>query len=680
MKQRKLPKIYYGGDYNPEQWPKETWDEDMRLFKLAGIDMATINVFSWAYNQPDEHTYRFDWLDEIMDKLYGNGIYVCLATGTAAHPAWMARKYPDVLITDFEGRKRKYGIRHNSCPNSPTFRRYSRLMAGKLAERYKDHPSLALWHVNNEYGWSCYCDNCERAFREWLKRRYGTLEELNRVWNTRFWGHTFYDWEEIVLPNALSEQTSRNKTTQPGISLDYNRFSSDSLLDSYREERDAIKAVIPDAVVTTNFQSNGTFKPLDYFKWAEELDVIALDSYPTNDMSMSYTAMRLDLMRGLKNGKPFLLMEQTPNQLNWKPQNPLKRPRMMRQWSYQAIARGAESILFFQLRRSFAGFEKFHGAVIDHAGHEHTRVFRECAEVGEELKRLGDTLLDAGTDAKVAIIFDWENWWALEYSSGLSADLKYLNEVQNYYDAFFEQNIQVDVVGIDTDLSEYRMIVAPALYMVKQGYAGKLEAFVTSGGVFLTTCFSGLVDENDHIQLGGYPGKLRELLGIWVEEIDAVFPNQKNSIAMRETLGSLEGEYNCGLLCDILHAEGAEVLAEYGGDFYKGGPVLTRNRFGRGEAWYIGTCPERSFLKALAASMCEAHGIRPVLTASPGVEVTRRVKDGVRFTFILNHRDEPATLHIGDEPQQELLSGVTLQGVIVIPAHDVFILQGVSEG
>ncbi|WNQ13598.1 beta-galactosidase [Paenibacillus aurantius] len=676
----KWSKILYGGDYNPDQWPREIWDEDMRLFKLAGIDIATVNVFSWALNQPDEDTYRFGWLDDVINLLHANGVHVCMGTSTAAHPAWMARHYPDVLTVDSVGRKKKFGRRHNSCPNSPTFRKFSGRMAGKLAERYKDHPAILLWHVNNEYGWRCYCDNCEAAFREWLKKKYGTLEEVNRAWYTSFWGHTFYDWNEIVLPSHLSEHMdpkSHDKTAFQGISLDYDRFNSDSILECYKLERDAIKAVIPDAIVTTNFQSNGTYKPLDYFQWAKELDVVALDSYPTNDMPMSRIAMRHDLMRGLKGGEPYLLMEQSPSQLNWKDVNPLKRPGVTRLWSYQAIARGAESVMYFQLRRSAGAFEKFHGAVIDHAGHEHTRVFREVAEIGRELQQLGDTLLGATSPAKVAIVFDWDNWWAIEHSSGPSVQLKYLDQIQKYYDAFYHQGIMVDMIGVESELSGYDLVIAPVLYMVKPGYAQKLEAYVAGGGTFVTTFFSGIVNENDLVTLGGYPGELRQLLGIWVEEIDALFPGQPNSLVLKaEALGlGLEGAYSCGMLCDLLHPEGAEVAAEYGGDFYRGMPALTRNRFGKGEAWYIASDPEEAFLQRFLGGLSGHLGVEPVMKTPEGVEVSVREKDGRRFTFLLNHKNEEVPVQLGIEARTELLSGLQLQGETILPPHGVFILE-----
>lgn len=678
MTSRAFPKILYGGDYNPEQFPKEIWDEDMRLFRLAGIDTATVNVFSWSLNQPDEETYRFDWLDELMNKLHENGMYACLGTGTAAHPAWMARKYPDVLTVTYDGKKRKYGRRHNSCPNSPTFRHYAGKMARKLAERYKDHPALLLWHINNEIGIRCYCDNCERAFREWLKQRYGTLEQLNRAWYTRFWGHTFYDWEEIVLPSALSEglqNSNSDQTAFQGITLDYYRFNSDSWLECYLIEYRAIKEIIPDAVVTTNFQGNGTYKPLDYFKWAPHLDIVALDIYPENHTPESYMAFRYDLMRGLKDGAPFLLMEQSPSVINWKAVNPLKRPGVMRLRSYQAVARGAESVMFFQLRRSLGAYEKFHGAVIDHAGHEHTRVFRECAELGQELQRLGSGLLGARTESRVGLLFDWENWWAVELGGGPSVHLKYLDQMQKYYDAFYDLRIPVDFIHEGTDFSRYDLVVAPLLYMAKPGLARKLEQFVQDGGTFVATFFSGIADEHDRVVPGGYPGELRRLLGIWVEEIDALFPDRRNRIVVERPFGALDGSYECALACEIVHPEGAETMAVFGEDFYSGSPALTRHRYGQGEAWYAATEPDRRFLGQWLQALCDAKGIRPLCAAPPGVEVAERTKDGVKYTFMMNHSDEAQKIHIGEDIREELLSGGKVSGEIELPPKGVMILQ-----
>lgn len=443
----RINKVLYGGDYNPEQWPEEIWEEDMRLFKLAGIDEVTLNVFSWAALQPSEDTYNFEKLDKIMDLVEANGLKVFLATSTAAHPAWMAKRHPDILRTEFSGMKRKFGSRHNSCQNSPTYQKYSVLLAKKLAERYGERECVIGWHICNEYGGECYCENCEKQFRVWLKEKYGTIEEVNKAWDTSFWGHTFYDWDEIVLPNMLSEHFEPDRTTFQGISLDYRRFNSEGMLKCYQAEAAAIRSVVPDTKITTNLM--GFYKPLDYQMWAKSMDFISWDNYPANEDPYSRIAMNHDLMRGIKGGQPFVLMEQTPSVTNWLAYNALKRPGVMRLWSYQAMAHGADAVLFFQMRRSIGACEKYHGAVIDHVGTENTRVFREISQLGKELQQLGDKTLGARSRAKAAILVDWDNWWAIEYSAGPSRDLKYLDEVFLYYRALEEQNYAVDIIGVE---------------------------------------------------------------------------------------------------------------------------------------------------------------------------------------------------------------------------------------
>lgn len=625
-------KILYGGDYNPEQWPKEVWPEDMRLLKLAGIDCVTLNVFSWAALQPAEDVYCFEKLDQIMEMVRENGFFVILATSTAAHPAWMARKYPEVLRTEFSGLKRRFGGRHNSCPNSPVYQKYSRRLAKKLAERYGHFDNLIAWHVGNEYGGECFCENCERAFRVWLKEKYGTLEELNRAWNTSFWGHTFYDWEEIVVPNLQSEHFEADRTTFQGISLDYRRFCSDSILKNYLGEQEEIKAVTRDIPVTTNLM--GFYKLLDYQKWARHMDFVSWDNYPPNDAPVSVVAMNHDLMRGIGKGRPLALMEQTPSVTNWLPYNALKRPGVMRLLSWQAVAHGADTVLFFQMRRTIGACEKYHGAVIDHVGNEHTRVFQEVRALGEELKALGRCATGGTTPAKAAILVDWDNWWALEYSAGPSCDLKYLDEVERYYTAFHELNIPVDFVSTEDSLDGYRIVAAPLLYMVKTGYEQVLKDFTEKGGVLASTFFSGIVEEHDLVVTGGYPGRLRELFGIWVEESDALPAGRQNGFVWNGN------HYPAELLCDIMHPEGADVEAVYEEDFYAGSPVLSKHSFGKGTAWYMAARSSREFYRDLVKRLARDAGVEGIWTPVPEVEICERRNDQGSFFFFLNHSDQ----------------------------------------
>jgi beta-galactosidase len=669
MINEKLPSFWYGGDYNPDQWPEEIWHEDMRMFKLAGINIVTLPVFSWAKLQPDETTYTFEWLDKILNLIAENGIYACLATSTAAQPAWMSRQYPDVLPVDISGSKRTHGARNNYCPNSPTYRRFSKALAGKLAERYKNHPALVIWHVGNEYATHCYCSTCAAEFRNWLKERYKTIGELNDRWNMSFWGHTVYDWDEIVPPSDLNGD---NRCFQ-GMELDYKRFMSDSILGCYQGEYDTIKAISPEIPVTTNIW--GLFNGLDLKKWGERMDVVSWDSYPQMNEPMCNVAMRHDYMRGLKDGKPFMLMEQTPSQQNWQPYNSLKRPGVMRLWSYQAVAHGADTVMFFQLRRSFGACEKYHGAVIEHVGHENTRVFRECAQLGRELEALGDTILDAEADNQVALLFDIDTWNAVEITSGPSVDLDYLKQSQKYYKAFYDAHIGVDVISPLSDFSKYRIVVAPVLYMLKPGVAERIGEFVKSGGTFVTTFFSGIVDENDRVKLGGYPGELRKLLGIWVEEIDSLTPDMKNRIVMQDAFGSVQGEYECGLLCDLLHLEGARALAVYGDDFYAGMPVVTENGFGAGKAYYVAADAEERFIGDLCRTLSEQSGVKAPFRADAGVELVQRSKEGTTFTFVLNHNKGKAAIDLGTQSLTDLLTGLSCTSIVQLEAFGVMILK-----
>lgn len=653
IESNKVKKVLYGGDYNPEQWPEEIWQEDMRLFKLAHIDVVTLNVFSWAALQPDENTYDFSKLDKIMDLVKENGLNVCLATSTAAHPAWMARKYPDILRTDRNGIKRKFGARHNSCPNSPTYRKYAVALADKIAERYKDYDNIVAWHISNEFGGECYCENCEKAFRSWVKNKYGTIEEVNRAWNMSFWGHTLYDFDDIVLPDMRSEEFMWGDAVRSnfqGLSIDYNRFNSDSMLECYRLEQETVKKYTPDIPVTTNLM--GTCKDLDYYKWGRTMDFISWDNYPACDAKPYEASLRHDLMRGVGGGKPFALMEQTPSVTNWHPYCNLKRPGVMRLWSYQAVAHGADTVMFFQMRRTIGACEKYHGAVIDHVGNENTRVFRELTALGEELERIGSQTLGARADSKVAIVFDWENWWAAEFSAGPSRLINYVKEVSCYYEALNKLNISVDMVGTEDDLSSYKLVIAPLLYMCKDGYDEKLRQYVKAGGRFLTTYFSGYVEDHDLVITGGYPGRLKDILGIWVEESDALPENETNSFIYKGKT------YPAAVLCDLLHPQGAEALASYESDFYAGMPVLTKNKFGEGYSYYVACRSNEQFYKDYLKEICDELEIKPVEETPSGVEATLRINESGSYLFLLNHNPEATTFAL-TEGGEDILTGTS---------------------
>ncbi len=663
----KAPFILHGGDYNPEQWDAQTWDEDIALMQQSHYKIATIGVFSWVTMQPAEDRFEWEWLDTIIDKLHRGGRLVCLATPTAAQPAWMSQHYPDVLRADDTGQRRHHGLRANYCPNSPNYRRFAVDIATRIAERYGNHPAVVLWHVSNEYAGRCYCDTCAAAFRVWLQQRYDGLDDLNTRWWTPFWSHTVTDWEQIEPPYANGE------TQMHALSLDYARFQNDAMLQCYRAERDALRRIAPNIPITTNLM--GTYPFLDYRTWAAHLDVISWDCYPQPNDHPSDIAFLHDLHRGLKDGQPFLLLEQTPSSQNWQPVNALKRPGVLRLWSYLAIAHGSDSVMYFQWRRGRGGVEKFHGAVIEHSRSSDTRVFREVTELGAELERLGATTLGATTPARVALMFDWNNWWAIENAVGPVREKAYVETVRKHYRALWQRNIPVDIIFSDSDLPGYDLVIAPMLYMVRDGLADRVTDFVAHGGTFVTTYFSGIADEHD-LTFEGYPGPLRSLMGVWIEEIDALYEGQQNRIVMADGSGS----YTCGRLCDIVRPEGASVLATYGDDFYAGTPVVTSNRWGEGNAIYIASDPEARFLYELYGTILFQHDIQPVLFTPTDVEVAIRETATHRLLFVLNHSDTSQKIALWEnEHYHELLSDTMVSGTLELAAYDVKILASPFE-
>ena len=630
-------RMLYGGDYNPEQWPEEVWAEDMRLFAEASINEVTLNVFSWASLQPDENTYDFSRLDRIVATVSEAGMSIIMATSTGSLPVWMSQRYPDVERVDFYGRKHRQGERHSACPNSPTYRRLAAALAGRLAERYGRLPNLVGWHVSNEYSQWCYCERCAEAFRDWLQRHYVSIDELNQAWNTAFWGHTFTGFDQINPPDFAGDGIDGNRAVLPGYTLDYKRFFSDAVREAYLVEQRAIRAVAPGTPVTTNFM--GPFDNYDYHAWGADLDIASWDCYPQRDTKPSSTAFWHELIRGVRRGAPFLLMEQTPSRQNWQEYCYLKAPGQMREMSWHAVAHGADSVQFFQLRRSRGGCEKFHGAVIDIDGSNRTRVFREVAALGDELRRVGGRLLGSRSRASVALLFDFQNWWALEACVGPTRNLDYLGQCERYFAEFARRNIAVDVVALDTpDLNRYDVVLAPMLYMMRGDIADRLRVFVRGGGRLLLTTMSALVDEHDNLFQGECPVPLRDVVGVWAEETDALAPGESVALMTGEG-GTDSGLIGAGdTLCDILHPDGdTDVLVRYGGDrFYVGSPAVTSHAYGSGRCWYVGTFPDEALLRVLVDDLLAGLSIQGE-TSPEGVEIVRRFSSsGTCFTFVIN--------------------------------------------
>ena len=660
--------LLYGADYNPEQWPEETWREDMRLMQLAHINMVSLNIFSWALLEAKPGQYSFDQLDRIMDMLNEHRIYVDLATATASPPTWMSRLYPSMLPVTREGVRMSHGSRQHYCPNSPDYRREAAELVQRLAERYARHAALKMWHVNNEYGChtaQCYCDNCAEAFRVWLQEKYHSLEELNDAWGTAFWSQRYYGWEDIVPPRTSPAQHN------PTQRLDYWRFMSDSLLACYRVEEDILHTVTPDIPLTTNLMV--AFKPVDAYAWARHMDIVSFDMYPPISAQGWETALPHDLMRSLKGGQPHMVMEQSPSQVNWMPQNPHQRPGQMRLRSMQALAHGANGVMFFQWRQAKAGAEQFHSAVVSHEGSEHTRIFKQAAQLGAELQKLAPEVAASRVPAQAALLMDWQNWWNVEYLPGPSNRLNYWQQLLTYYHALHDLHIATDVVEPDSDLSNYRLIIAPLLQLLRPGVARNLEQFVERGGVLLTTFFSGIVNQDGHVTLGGYPGDLRKLLGIHVEEFDPWTPQMTNKVVIKE--GKLQGTYPSTLWGELVHLEGARAIGVFGEDYYAHEPALTVNKYGQGQAYYLATQGSEDLVKQLMQELCRQAEVAAVLEAPDGVEVTQRVRDDGRVIyFLLNYTGQAQQVTLPAGAFSSLLDDTRVQGDVQIGPLDVAVL------
>ena len=674
---KEIPKMLHGADYNPEQWKKypEVLEEDIRLMKEANCNVMSIGMFSWSSLEPEEGVFTFDFLDQLLDKLYQNGIYVFLATPSGARPAWMSEKYPEVLRVQANRVRNLHGMRHNHCYTSPVYREKVTIINTKLAERYSNHPAVIGWHISNEYGGDCHCPLCQEAFRNWLKEKYQTLENLNDAWWTTFWSHTFTSWSQLESPSPHGESMVH------GMNLDWRRFVTDQTLDFYRHEIKPLKAVNPDLPVTTNFME--AFEGLNYAKFAQDLDVVSWDSYPTwhdtQDESelAAFIGMNHDMFRSLKDGQPFLLMESTPSLTNWQPISKLKKPGMHALSSLQAVAHGSDSVQYFQWRKSRGSSEKFHGAVVDHVGHENTRVFQEVKELGEYLGKLDD-IVGTTVKAEVAIIFDTENRWAVKDAQGpRNAGVHYERTVREHYQAFWEQGIPVDIIDSEKDLSKYKVVVAPMLYMVRSGVGEAMEQFVKNGGTLVATYWTGIVDENDLTFLTGFPGPLRKTLGIWSEEIDALYDEERRTIEMigNNDLG-IVGEFEARELGDLIHLEGAKALAVYKDDFFAGRPALTVNEFGKGKAYYIASRNEHAFHQSFYRKLADQLALKRALNSvlPKGVSAQVRTDGEKEFIFVMNFSDQKKQVQLNEE-FIELLTEKKVSGRLELSEYDVKILR-----
>jgi len=678
MENKRLEKLFakmrHGADYNYEQWldSPDILADDFRLMKQSRCNVMSVGIFSWAMLEPEDGRYDFSWLDQLMDELAANDIGAILATPSAAPPAWLSKKYPETRRVDILGHREPHKVRQNFCFTSPIYRQKVNQINKALAERYKDHPALLLWHVSNEYGGvQCHCELCYAAFRTWLKNRYGDLDTLNHAWWTTFWSHKYTDWDQI---EPVDETTH-------GLKLDWQRFTSDQALDFFKAETVPLREITPDIPLTTNFMRPDV--ALDYWRFADHMDVISWDSYPrwhqTDDaVTGMETSFYHDLHRSYKGGLPFLLMESTPSVTNWQGVSRAKQSGVHKLTSLQAVAHGSNSVQYFQWRQSRGAWEKFHGAVITHLNSPDTRVFRDVTEVGAILEKLSD-ILPSTNHASVAVMYDYENEWALNNAQiPRTLGKKYQITCQHHYAPFWQQGISVDVINAQADLGKYKIVIAPMLYLMQEGLPERIEAFVQAGGVFVTTYVSGMVDDSDLAFLNGYPPALRRTLGIYSEEIDALTDGQHGIVEFCEGNDlNLAGSYSFHEYAELIHPETATMIAAYGSEFYAGSAAATVNHHGNGKAYFIAARTNDDLLYDFYKSLAQSENIIGALSADLPKGVTAQVRetDSQRFVFLMNFTNELQKVDLGDAQFADQLTGLPVADVVTLYPYDISIFS-----
>jgi len=655
-------RLHFGGDYNPDQWPRAVWAEDRRLMREAGVSLASVGIFSWAHLEPTAGRYDFGWLDEVLDGLAEAGVGVDLATATASPPPWLTTEHPEALPVDREGRRRFPGARQAYCPSSTQWRERGLALVEQLATRYSGHPSLLMWHVGNEYGCHtsrCYCDVCAARFRLWLAERYGDVQGVNHAWGTAFWSQRYSSLDEVLPPRLTPDGAMANPTQQ----LDYRRFASDLLLEEFVAERDVLHRLSPGIPVTTNFMVMTRFNQLDYWAWAREMDVVSNDYYPdfADGLTHVESALSADIVRGLAGGEPWLLMETSPSAVNWQPRNPAKRPGQLRRDALQQVAHGADGFNVFQVRASIAGAEKFHSGLIPHAGTD-TRLWREVVELGGLLDRLGE-IAGSRVEASVALVWDWQAWWGVELDSHPSVDVTYPDRARAFHRALWDLGVAVDIVAPGASLEGYSLVVVPTLYLVDDDAAPVLDAYVRDGGHVVITYFSGIVDADDHIRTGGYPGAFRDMLGIFVEEFTPLLTGERVT---------LDDGGSADVWTEDLRLTGAEGVVHYVDGPVPGRAAVTRHELGEGVAWYVATRTDVATTARLVSRMVADAGVVPVTATTPGVEVQRRTSGDASWLFVLNHTDGAVSV---PATGTDIVSGVPVSGSVTLPAGGVAVVR-----
>ena len=629
-----MKKYQFGVDYYPEHWPKERWPIDAKMMKDMGIQIVRMAEFSWQRFEPREGEFHFEDLDEAIDILAREGIDVILGTPTAAPPKWIIDRNPEIQPTDWRGHQRFFGSRHHDCQSNPAYRAHIRRFVTAFAAHYADNPAVVGWQVDNELGNShgdlCYCDSCRDRFQGWLKEKYGTIGELNRAWGVDFWSQGYDDFTSIPAPRIPAAGG-----LNPSHELDWRRFTSDLICDFHQLQADILRAAAPEKWITHNLM--GFCNKPSYYDLGKQLEFVSQDQYPgghfhpRHDVYHADTnAAELDFIRAVKQ-QSFWVMEQQSGITGWEILGRAPKPGQIPLWAMQSVAHGADTIVFFRWRSCAMGTEQYWHGILPHNGIP-GRYHAEISALMKTYSPLLKEISGAVPKAEIAILRSYDQ----ERAIGIQPhhpDHNYMQHLMTYYSALHRQNIPADFVGDDHDWSKYKVLIAPLQFLMTQAHLDKLRAFVENGGRLVVTWRSGIKDDSNLCHTDGLvPVHFNALTGVNLLEYDC----------LRDCEGTVRWdgvEYPCTLWCDVLQPTTAEPVAEYAHEFYAGTPAITRNRYGKGLTWYVGTTLSAGLAEKFTAEICREAEITPLMATPHGVEAVRRTKDGKTWLFLLNHNE-----------------------------------------
>ncbi len=658
--------MIFGAAYYPEQWPPDRWPVDARLMRETGVEIVRVAEHAWSRLEPRRGQYDFGWLREAVEVLAAEGLKVVLATPTASPPTWLFNRHPSMVPQDKNGLRWYPGSTRHVCLNNRPYRRYVRRIVRECGRSLGGVKAVAAWQIDTYLGahggGRCYCDDCEQAFREWLRGRYGTIDRLNKLWGTAAWSQEFGDWHLICAPRRTPA------SPHPSLVLDYERFLSATVRDFIREQREIIEHYEPEPKTITTICLGLETDHIEQPSVAGPLDVVSIANFPRGAEDVDETALHLDLARS-SGGGIFWVLEQRAGATTPGSRGSQPRPGQLRLWSYQAAARGAGLLCYFRWR-THPSAQQMHWSGLLEADGTPARHYEEVRDAIREIGEHEQSWAGRGPDAQVAVVLDYHSHWALR-APELNTSLDYLVALREHYGSLRRRGLAVDVIQPGASLDRYRAVFVPMPAIVRPRDAIRWQEFVEQGGVLVVTAPAGSRTEHNS-RISTPPGPLADLLGVHVVEEDLLAQGFENSLVWDNDAYPALG------VCSVVQVDDAEVLARYESDFYSESPALTIARRGEGAAYYLATVSNTSLVERLHEVALDRARVSVAIRSADDVELIplREDEAGVEFVFALNHGNATARVDLPDDREfTEVLSANACSAALDLKPYSVALLR-----